>query len=417
MTEPRSFRTATPFFRLFAVTILAALFTYACNNPGGPTSPTTPPPVAAGGSAGTNLAVTDGSHIDIEKATNGVDADVATGPHIPVGDPVVWTYVVSNTGASTLTGVSVTDDKLGKIACPKTTLLSGEQMTCTANGTAEAGQYRNVATVLAADPGDLDVLDRDPSHYFGVTDDDDDDDDDDRVPGIDIEKATNGVDADAPTGPVIAVGDPVFWTYVVTNTGNVQLFDIAVTDNRIGAITCPATSLAPGASMTCSAAGIAVAGQYANIGSVVGTALETIEVTDRDPSHYFGLEDTPGFVGCSHGYWKNHLAEWSQTPYAPSDLVSSVWASTLAYPAVANSTLDEALDFSGGPTVEDAIRNMLKQAVGSLLNAAHPGVSFPYTVAEVISMVDAAIATGDRRTILTLAGDLDRANNLGCPLN
>jgi hypothetical protein len=169
--------------------------------------------------------------------------------------------------------------------------------------------------------------------------------------------------------------------------------------------------------MTCTALGSAVPGQYANIGTVVGTALESVRVSDSDPSHYFGLEDTPGFLGCSHGYWKNHLSSWAQTPYSPGDLVSDVWASTAAYPSIAGSTLGSALDFSGGPGVEDAIRNMLKQAVGSLLNAAHPDVSSPYTVAEIVNMVDVAIATGDRRTILSLAGDLDQANNLGCPLN
>ncbi|MDP6350564.1 MAG: hypothetical protein QGG58_12465, partial [Chloroflexota bacterium] len=42
-------------------------------------------------------------------------------------------------------------------------------------------------------------------------------------PDIDIEKATNGEDADDPTGPLVPVGDAVTWTYVVTNTGNVEL--------------------------------------------------------------------------------------------------------------------------------------------------------------------------------------------------
>ena len=40
--------------------------------------------------------------------------------------------------------------------------------------------------------------DTDPSHYYGTV-----------TGGIDIEKATNGVDADTPTGPMIPAGDTV----------------------------------------------------------------------------------------------------------------------------------------------------------------------------------------------------------------
>ncbi|MFW6195121.1 MAG: DUF7507 domain-containing protein, partial [Chloroflexota bacterium] len=70
-------------------------------------------------------------------------------------------------------------------------------------------------------------------------------------PAIDIEKATNGEDADEPTGPEIAVGDPVNWTYVVTNTGDVALTDVSVTDDQGVAVNCPQDTLAVGESMTC----------------------------------------------------------------------------------------------------------------------------------------------------------------------
>ncbi|MEZ4673618.1 MAG: SdrD B-like domain-containing protein [Caldilineaceae bacterium] len=111
------------------------------------------------------------------------------------------------------------------------------------------------------------------------------------IPAIDIEKATNGEDADTPTGPQIVVGDPVNWTYVVTNVGEVTLNDVTVTDNQNVAVSCPQTTLVPTESMTCTASGIAVAGQYANMGTVVGTPInESGIVTDTDPSHYFGLE-------------------------------------------------------------------------------------------------------------------------------
>ena len=44
----------------------------------------------------------------------------------------------------------------------------------------------------------------------------------------------HGHDADDPTGPRIPVGGAVTWTYVVTNTGDVDLYDIRVRDNREG---------------------------------------------------------------------------------------------------------------------------------------------------------------------------------------
>jgi hypothetical protein len=42
-------------------------------------------------------------------------------------------------------------------------------MTCTATGTAVAGQYNNVGTVTSKPPIGADVTATDPSSYFGVS--------------------------------------------------------------------------------------------------------------------------------------------------------------------------------------------------------------------------------------------------------
>ena len=120
------------------------------------------------------------------------------------------------------------------------------------------------------------MSDDDPSNYFGSG------------PGIDVEKATNGVDADAIPGPSVAVGDTVTWTYVVTNTGNVDLDSIVLTDDIEGVITCPATTLAVGESMTCTLTGTAIDGQYTNNADVTGVDPQGSTVADADPSSYFG---------------------------------------------------------------------------------------------------------------------------------
>ena len=46
--------------------------------------------------------------------------------------------------------------------------------------------------------------------------------------GIDIIKFVNGDDANAPTGPILTVGDVVTFTYEVRNTGNVSLASVVV---------------------------------------------------------------------------------------------------------------------------------------------------------------------------------------------
>ncbi len=222
--------------------------------------------------------------ISIEKATNGFDADAPPGPllQVAVGSTVTWTYVVTNTGSADLDEISVSDDEIGPIACPQTTLAAGESMTCAAvTGVALPGQYANVATVTGLTPLDEVVSDSDPSHYFGA------------VAEIDIEKATNGVDADTQSPQnLIPVGTAVTWTYVVTNTGNLTLTDVAVTDDVRGPI-CVIGTLAPGASTTCSDSSVAVEGRYVNVGHVRGNS--TIgHRADSDPSHYRGISTAGG---------------------------------------------------------------------------------------------------------------------------
>ena len=120
--------------------------------------------------------------------------------------------------------------------------------------------------------------------------------------------------------------------------------------------------------------------------------------------------------GCTPGYWKNHLSAWGPTGYSPSQTLESVFdvPDSLGLDSV---TLQSALSFPGGPGTVGGARILLRAAVASLLNAAHPGVEFPWTAAQVISAVNTALASLDRATMLALASELDADNNLGCPLS
>jgi hypothetical protein len=293
-----------------------------------------------------DLALAPIPQVDIVKRTNTVDANDPTGPYVPVGGAVRWSYEVTNTGTADLYDVTVTDDMLDddatQIDCDGTggnviggPLAPGETFSCIADGVATLGQYANVGTVTARPhdtvdesgnpvPG-VEVTDDDPSHYFGSE------------PSVDIEKATNGQDADEPSGPWVRTGTTVRWSYVVTNTGNVPLTDVTVTDDRVAAsdILCSDPDgepvggtmrnvvpgpVAPGASFTCVATGLAIAGQYENLGTVVGTAPATtdvdgelvpgVQVSDDDPSHYFGADPAIDIEKATNG-------EDADTPTGP----------------------------------------------------------------------------------------------------
>jgi hypothetical protein len=236
--------------------------------------------------AGTALGLTtlpnqgEEAAIDIEKLTNGQDADVPPGPSILVGSVVVWSYVVTNTGNVALTGIIVTDDMGVAVSCPKTTLQPGESMTCTANGIAAACQYSNLGTATGTPEMGPPVTDSDPSHYFGV-----------HHAAIYLEKWANGDDADLPPGPSILAGSSLVWTYVVTNTGDVMLTNVTITDDWGVAVACPKTVLAPGESMTCTGSGTAIAGQYTKVGTATGNPPVGPVVTATDAANYYGCTD------------------------------------------------------------------------------------------------------------------------------
>lgn len=230
--------------------------------------------------------------ISIVKRTNGKDAnDPSQAPFIVIGDPVTWIYEITNTGDLPLVNVVVSDDQgvapvLVTSGNNDDVLESGEIWKYEAKGVAEAGLYKNIGTVTAETELGAKVSASDPSHYYGV------------VASIDIEKSTNGKDADTLPGPSIVAGGEVQWTYTVTNTGTVPLNTVKVKDDKEGTISGPSSGdddnnglLDPGETWIYEKTGTAISGEYTNVGTVTAkVALSGFDqtVTDKDTSNYTG---------------------------------------------------------------------------------------------------------------------------------
>jgi hypothetical protein len=115
--------------------------------------------------------------------------------------------------------------------------------------------------------------------------------------------------------------------------------------------------------------------------------------------------------GCTPGYWRNHRDRWlGVSPAADFDTTFGV---NLFSPDI---TLGTAIWASGGGNNAFArhATAALLSAYGGVPNSDGTTVLYPYTVGQVIQMVQDAVANGTIDATKTL---FETANELGCPLS
>ena len=169
------------------------------------------------------------------------------------------------------------------------------------------------------------------------------------------------------------------------------------------------------------------------------------------------------FWGFTPGFWKNHTADsasghdaWQYTAYDPTDPLPFALGTFAGIPIKGSTdtygslNMWEALSLKGGTNSKGALEILLRAGTAAVLNASfhetvdnedHPapvlgtpgdffsitidgtlyectplenpdgGVYFPCTSADIIEIVNAAIATHDRDVMISLAGILDSWNN------
>ena len=184
-----------------------------------------------------------------------------------------YTFSVTNTGNVTLDPITLDDQKLGgAIGCPTGKLAPGATVSCTATtytlkqSDVDAGTVDNTATVTGTAPGGTQVTDTDSTSTPVPS-----------APAIHLDKTAGAI-----------TDGKIAYTFVVTNTGNVTLDPVKVTDAKVGAVTCPSGRLAPNDSVTCTAAPYVVtqadtdAGKVDNTATASGTPPTGSPVTDTD---------------------------------------------------------------------------------------------------------------------------------------
>jgi len=162
----------------------------------------------------------------------------------------------------TISDVSVSDDKIASVSCPVTTLAPGTSTTCAATYSVtqadlDAGEVTNIANVSGTPSGGTLSPAEDTATVSGT-----------QSPALSLSKTALNSD-------FAAIGDVLDYEYLVTNTGNVEVTDLVVADDKIASVSCPVTTLVSGASTTCTASYSVTqadldAGSVTNIASVSG---------------------------------------------------------------------------------------------------------------------------------------------------
>ena len=174
-----------------------------------------------------------GGEIAIETQVNGQNADSAPGPTLAAGANATLTYLVTNPGIVSLSSISVVDDNgtpanladdfnatyVSGDTNGNNQLDVGETWTYTATRAVVAGQTTRSGKASGA-ANTSTFTQTDAANYFGS------------APGISLQTSINGDDADSAPGPTLGVGSSGLFTYTLTNTGNVDVRGITVSDDN-----------------------------------------------------------------------------------------------------------------------------------------------------------------------------------------
>ena len=154
------------------------------------------------------------------------------------GQTITYRYVLRNTGNVSISSISIADNRISGVECPATTLAVGVSMTCSGTYTTTAADVTARSVVDTATATGTPAGGTLPNATAQAT--------------ITLQAQPSWTLTKTPSPATYsAAGQIINYTYRLINTGNVAISAVSIADNRIASVNCPSTSLAVGASLTC----------------------------------------------------------------------------------------------------------------------------------------------------------------------
>lgn len=333
-----------------------------------------------------NVALAQDPSIALVK--NGVLETTLIGPgdRVDAGDAIVYTFAVTNTGNVTLTNVRVDDPDVTMTGGPIPALAPGETDSTTFIGTytltqqdIDAETFSNTAVASGTPPTGPDVTAND--------------DDTQALPSSpSIQLTKTGILDKTVVPPINStdVGDIIAYAFTITNTGNVTLTNVKVTDPGITVVGDPIVSLAPGSSDSTTFTGTYSLTQqdidaevFSNIAAASGTPPTGPDVTNID-------DDTQSFpVAPAVTLIKTWVLD--MTAVAPADRADA--GDTVAY----NFTVTN----SGNVTLTNvSVTDLQVPVFGDTIASLEPGESDSTTFSSTYTLTQSDV---DARTFINSA--------------
>ncbi|MFZ2753339.1 MAG: OmpA family protein, partial [Lysobacteraceae bacterium] len=218
------------------------------------------------------------------------------------GGTIPYSFVVTNTGNVTVTGLTINDAQLSAAAvCPTTTLAPGATTTCTGSHTitqveVDAGTVVNTATATGTLPGGGTTVSPPDSTTTTIV----------QTPAITaVKTATLTTDGGLPG--LADPGDVITYSVTVQNTGNVTLGSLVVNDSFEGGaattLNCAPATLAPGATATCASythtvtvAEAAAGGTLDNVATATATSSTATQTVTSTSTAVVNVNGDPAAI-------------------------------------------------------------------------------------------------------------------------
>jgi uncharacterized repeat protein (TIGR01451 family)/gliding motility-associated-like protein len=231
------------------------------------------------------VAAIQSSAIVLSKSLDNINGDPGTDSIVNAGDELQYGFTITNTGNVTLYNVTVSDP-LASVAgttIPELAPAAVDNTTFTGSYVAnqadvDRGYFTNIASVAGTAPDDAVASDTDTVTVAAI-----------QSPAIVLTKSLDNINGDPGTDSFVNAGDELQYGFTITNTGNVTLYNVTVSDPLASVAGTTIPELAPAAVDNTSFTGSYVVtqadidvGYFTNIASVAGTALNDAVASDTD---------------------------------------------------------------------------------------------------------------------------------------